>query len=68
MSKYVGAVDSGTTSTRFMLFDPLGGIVAFDEYHDATWVGPTKAVDDFFANRPVCIVKHPLFRYYTVKP
>ena len=27
MSKYVGAIDSGTTSTRFMLFDHSGSVV-----------------------------------------
>ncbi len=27
MSKYVGAVDQGTTSTRFMIFDHSGGVV-----------------------------------------
>ena len=28
MSKYVGAVDQGTTSSRFMIFDHSGGVVA----------------------------------------
>ena len=28
---YVGAIDSGTTSTRFMLFDARGDIVAYDQ-------------------------------------
>lgn len=28
MSKYVGAVDQGTTSTRFMIFDHSGGVVS----------------------------------------
>ncbi len=31
MAKYVGAIDSGTTSTRFMLFDVRGDIVAYDQ-------------------------------------
>ena len=31
MSKYIGAIDSGTTSTRFILFDERGGIVAYDQ-------------------------------------
>ncbi len=31
MAKYVGAIDSGTTSTRFMLFDRSGAIVAYDQ-------------------------------------
>jgi len=32
------------------------------------WVGPTKAIDGFFADSSVRVVKHPLFRYYVVKP
>ncbi len=31
MPTYVGAIDSGTTSTRFMLFDHSGQIVAYDQ-------------------------------------
>ena len=31
MAKYVGAIDQGTTSTRFILFDKDGKIVAFDQ-------------------------------------
>src|SRR4051812_23729374 len=31
MPASIGAIDSGTTSTRFMLFDPHGNIVAFDQ-------------------------------------
>ncbi|MEZ4862985.1 MAG: glycerol kinase GlpK [Caldilineaceae bacterium] len=31
MVKYIGAIDSGTTSTRFMLFDQQGAIVAYDQ-------------------------------------
>jgi glycerol kinase len=31
MPKYVGAIDSGTTSTRFILFDASGSIVAYDQ-------------------------------------
>ena len=31
MPDYVGAIDSGTTSTRFILFDRAGRIVAFDQ-------------------------------------
>ena len=27
MTKYIGAIDQGTTSTRFILFDDLGRIV-----------------------------------------
>ena len=31
MPQYVGAIDSGTTSTRFMLFDVAGNVVAYDQ-------------------------------------
>jgi glycerol kinase len=44
MSKYVGAIDQGTTSTRFILFDRQGEIVSWDQkeheqiYPRAGWV------------------------------
>lgn len=31
MSKYVAAIDQGTTSTRFMIFDHAGNVVAVDQ-------------------------------------
>ncbi len=31
MTTYVGAIDSGTTSTRFMLFDHSGTVIAYDQ-------------------------------------
>jgi glycerol kinase len=31
MTKYVGAIDQGTTSTRFMVFDHAGKVVALDQ-------------------------------------
>ncbi len=31
MAKYIGAIDSGTTSTRFMLFDQRGAVIAYDQ-------------------------------------
>lgn len=31
MSKYIGAIDQGTTSTRFLAFDRSGKIIAFDQ-------------------------------------
>lgn len=37
-----------------------GGIVAFDEYGQATWPGATQAVDEFFATRRKRVVKSPL--------
>ncbi|MGO9390548.1 glycerol kinase GlpK [Rhodoblastus sp.] len=44
MSKYVGAIDQGTTSTRFIIFDRQGEIVSMDQkeheqiYPRAGWV------------------------------
>ncbi len=44
MSKFVGAIDQGTTSTRFMIFDNLGRVIGFDQkehqqiYPQAGWV------------------------------
>ena len=31
MTKYVGALYQGTTSTRFMIFDHAGAVVAVDQ-------------------------------------
>jgi glycerol kinase len=31
MADYVGAIDQGTTSTRFMIFDHGGGVVGVDQ-------------------------------------
>ncbi len=31
VTKYIGALDLGTTSTRFMIFDPRGDVVAADQ-------------------------------------
>ena len=35
MASYVGAIDSGTTSSRFMLFDQAGSVVAYDQREHA---------------------------------
>lgn len=35
MARFIGAIDSGTTSTRFMLFDERGAIVDFDQREHA---------------------------------
>jgi glycerol kinase len=41
MPKYVGALDQGTTSTRFMVFDHSGGVVAVDQReHKQVYPGP----------------------------
>jgi len=31
MAKYVAAIDQGTTSTRFMVFDHSGKVVGYDQ-------------------------------------
>jgi len=31
MAKYVGAIDQGTTSTRFMIFDHAGQVIGIDQ-------------------------------------
>lgn len=44
MAKYIGAIDQGTTSTRFIIFDHSGNVVALDQkehrqiYPKAGWV------------------------------
>ncbi|MEQ1687959.1 MAG: glycerol kinase GlpK [Sphingopyxis sp.] len=35
MSKYVGAIDQGTTSSRFIIFDHAGAIIAVDQQEHA---------------------------------
>jgi len=41
MAKYVGALDQGTTSTRFMIFDHSGGVVGIDqEEHEQIYPKP----------------------------
>ena len=40
--KYVGSVDQGTTSTRFMIFDKEGGVLASHQVRVLTV--PTKRV------------------------
>ena len=44
MQKYIGAIDQGTTSTRFMIFDQAGKVIGADQkehrqiYPQAGWV------------------------------
>jgi predicted O-methyltransferase YrrM len=48
-----------------------GGIVAFDEYHREgdVWPGAPKAIDEFFADKQVELVKDQLYgKFYVVKP
>ncbi|HMK90305.1 MAG TPA: glycerol kinase GlpK [Methylocystis sp.] len=35
MTKYIGAIDQGTTSTRFLIFDPAGDVIASDQREHA---------------------------------
>ena len=43
-----------------------GGIIAFDEYRDPTWPGATRAIDEFFTDRPEEILKSPIIDLYFV--
>jgi len=36
-----------------------GGVILFDEYHDDRWPGATKAIDEFFADKPETVQPHP---------
>ncbi|MEJ2553067.1 MAG: TylF/MycF/NovP-related O-methyltransferase [Gammaproteobacteria bacterium] len=53
------------------LYDKVqrGGVIMFDEYHDARWPGATKAIDEFFHDKPEVIVSHPkcTWKHYVVK-
>jgi glycerol kinase len=41
MTKYIGAIDQGTTSTRFILFDDLGRIVSVaQKEHEQIYLQP----------------------------
>ncbi len=47
-----------------------GGIILFDEYQDSVWPGGTKAVDEFFSNKPEkcsSISWGETKRYYLIK-
>ena len=35
-----------------------GGLIMFDEYKDDRWPGATKAIDDFFADKPERVQAH----------
>jgi hypothetical protein len=36
-----------------------GGVIMFDEYGDARWPGASKAIDEFFADKPERVQPHP---------
>jgi hypothetical protein len=46
-----------------------GGIIMFDEYGDSRWPGATKAIDEFFADKPEKIQAHPkcTWKYHVIK-
>lgn len=47
------------------LYDKVqpGGVIMFDEYHDDRWPGATKAIDEFFADKPETVQPHPRCRW-----
>lgn len=47
--------------TLEQLYDKVqpGGVILFDEYKDDRWPGATKAIDEFFADKPETIQPHP---------
>jgi hypothetical protein len=47
----------------------LGGVIMFDEYNDSRWPGATKAIDEFFADKPEKIHSHEKMhsKYYVRK-
>jgi len=53
------------------LYDKVqpGGVIMFDEYNDDRWPGATKAIDEFFADKPESIQAHPKchWKYYVRK-
>jgi len=47
MAKYVGAVDQGTTSTRFMIFDHSGKVIGVDQKeHEQIYPKPGRVEND----------------------
>lgn len=47
----------------------VGGVIMFDEYLDKRWPGATKAIDEFFRDRPETIQSHPkcTWKYHVIK-
>lgn len=46
-----------------------GGVIMFDEYADDRWPGATKAIDEFFADKPETVKPHEKmgWKYYVKK-
>lgn len=53
------------------LYDKVqpGGAIMFDEYGDERWPGATKAIDEFFSNKPETVRPHPqcTWKYHVIK-
>lgn len=53
------------------LYDKVepGGVIMFDEYGDSRWPGASKAIDEFFRNRPEKIQPHSKcnWKYHVIK-
>lgn len=53
------------------LYDKVqpGGVIMFDEYGDTRWPGATKAIDEFFRDRPEKVQPHPkcTWKYHVFK-
>jgi hypothetical protein len=46
-----------------------GGVIMFDEYNDSRWPGATKAIDNFFRDKPERVQPHAKcsWKYFVVK-
>jgi hypothetical protein len=53
------------------LYDKVqpGGVIMFDEYGDSRWPGASKAIDEFFSDKPETIRPHPkcTWKFHVVK-
>lgn len=54
-----------------LLYDKVvpGGVIMFDEYNDNRWPGASKAIDEFFSDKPEKPIAHDKcgWKYYLVK-
>jgi len=53
------------------LYDKVqpGGVIMFDEYGDSRWPGATKAIDEFFSDKPETVMPHAKchWKYHVIK-
>lgn len=53
------------------LYDKVqpGGVIMFDEYGDSRWPGATKAIDEFFSDKPETVLPHAKchWKYHVIK-